>query len=483
MAPILSKHNSEKRGETPYTRKTSHVRADETFGDFSLDFDIVDKLSELLNEGLMFAKNFELEENRLYLDWVKRHAYLTDEEDTKVINDNHAIRIDWCNCFINTTNYMLKNLADPKTRDMAMKLGPNILNQLYKYYECMKENPPEEYVASSVVMEEVDDAIEEDEEWDNDDEEDDDDDDDDDDDAIPDISTYTEEDRLLLEKFHRLVFGTDTRYKFNGSKAEARRLRRLRADAERSGGNTVTSEEGSEEEEEDSDVEIIEPASQPDVITIDDDDDDDVDDDDEEDDDDDVLFIGNIDGEEGIPVFGTSHPEVTVTNAKAFEHGKYHVDISGLRMSTFVDVPRKGVTDKDIRSKYRWSNVSKDADKDYFFEMVNGSNCTKQSQTMKCEAFNQDDLLNPLSLAAAMLRKCPCCGEEKAGFNILYPKACQHYICRSCYVNMVDKFSSVGKHAFCNTCGKCINQLFSIVREEGCAGRMVFYNAKLIAMS
>lgn len=489
MAPIISKRNSEKRGETPYSRKsaTTNTRERNDFGDFSLDFDIIDKLSELLNEGLMFAKNFELEENRLYADWVKRKAYLTDEEDTTIVNDNHAIRIDWCNCFINTTEYLLKNLANPQTRDMAMKMAPNILNQLYKYYECMKQNPPESYVESSVIMEEIDEEEEEESEEDmeNWDFGDDDDEDDDEDVETPDVSKYTEEDRLLLEEFQRLVLGSTERYEFTGSKFEARHLRRLKEGRRKlqehiEQGAELQDDDGkTNETDDDDDIEIIEKEYN--VITIDDDDEE-VEKENDDDDDEVTLLVGNIDGEEGLPVFGTTHPEVNITNARAFEHGKYHVDVTGLRLSTFVDVPRKEVTDKDIRSKYRWSNISKEADKDYFFDMVNGSNCTKQSQTMRREPFKQDDLLNPLTLASAMLRQCPCCGEQKAGFNILYPKVCQHYICRSCYVSLVDKYTEIGKHVACPCCGKCINQLFSIVREaKSETGRMVFYNAKLIA--
>lgn len=494
MAPIISKRNSEKRGETPYTRKPiTNTRERADFGDFSLDFDIVDKLSELLNEGLMFAKNFEMEENRLYMDWVKRKAYLADEDETTIINDNHFIRIDWCNCFIDTTDYLLKHLADPQTRGMAMKMGPNILNQLYKYYELMKQYPPESYAESSVVMEEIDDNEEDDEEEEEeeDDEEeddnnenwdlDDDNDEEDDDDAneeTPDVSKYTEEDRLILEQFQRLVLGSNKRYEFNGSKHEARHLRRLKEGRSKLEKHMEKIAEKNDAVvlDDDTDIQIIE--KEYDVITIDDDDDD-ADDDDEV-----TLLEGNVDGDEGIPVFGITHPEVNITNARAFEHGKYHVDVTGLRLSTFVDVPRETVTDKDLRSKYRWSNISKEADKDYFFDMVNGSNCTKQSQTMRREPFKQADLLNPLTLAAAMLRQCPCCDEQKAGFNILYPKVCQHFICRSCYVNLVDKYSKIGKHVACPCCGKCINQLFSIVREEESdTGRMVFYNAKLIATS
>lgn len=182
--------------------------------------------------------------------------------------------------------------------------------------------------------------------------------------------------------------------------------------------------------------------------------------------DDEVLFDEPIEEEEDI-------------RAKA--KGIIECDIKGLKLSTFVDYE---TTKRDVivwTKKKSNDNKQNQADRKYFAEMNNGANTSKRNHSHleepPREPLQEDELSDPLTLAATIVRECPLCLEQCAGLSVLYARICQHAICRNCMVKCSTLAAKQKSALYCPICRTTITSVFSFARGQNKRAKMVFYDS------
>lgn len=182
--------------------------------------------------------------------------------------------------------------------------------------------------------------------------------------------------------------------------------------------------------------------------------------------DDDVLFDEPIEEEEDI-------------RRKA--KGIIQRDIKGLKLSTFVDYE---TTKRDVivwTKKKSNDNKQNQADRKYFAEMNNGASTSKRNHSNLEEApreeIHEDDLSDPLTLAATIVRECPLCLEQCAGLSVLYARICQHAICRNCLVKCSTLAAKQKSALYCPICRSTITAVFGFTRGQNKRAKMVFYDS------
>lgn len=160
-------------------------------------------------------------------------------------------------------------------------------------------------------------------------------------------------------------------------------------------------------------------------------------------------------------------------SAKEYAPGKTLVTIKNMRLCNRMD---ERTADKNLNG-LQWpvevlpgiDEEQEDLDRRYFCEMTNNANCSSQTLT-------NEELNDPLTLAAAMLRECPLCTKEKAGFNIVYTRTCQHHMCRKCLLKLAIVARREKRDITCPICRTQINEIFGFTRGQGKRGRMAFYS-------
>lgn len=183
---------------------------------------------------------------------------------------------------------------------------------------------------------------------------------------------------------------------------------------------------------------------------------------------DDVISISDEDEEEEEDVPETCH------TSKAYAPGKRLVTIENLRLCSRVDEERRNVPKV---SDLQWpvgvmpgiDEEQEELDRRYFAEMTNNEKCANAD-------FTNEDLTDPLTLAASMLRECPLCTKEKAGFNIVYTRTCQHHVCRKCLLKLAIVAQRERRDITCPICRTQINEIFGFTRGQGKRGRLTFYS-------
>lgn len=162
-------------------------------------------------------------------------------------------------------------------------------------------------------------------------------------------------------------------------------------------------------------------------------------------------------------------------SSKEYAPGKTLVTIKNMRLCNRMDV-EKHVADNDVGG-IQWpvgvlpgvDEEQEELDRRYFCEMTNNSKCDSQTLT-------NEELNDPLTLAAAMLRECPLCTKEKAGFNIVYTRTCQHHMCRKCLLKLAIVARREKRDITCPICRTQINEIFGFTRGQGKRGRMTFFS-------
>lgn len=182
--------------------------------------------------------------------------------------------------------------------------------------------------------------------------------------------------------------------------------------------------------------------------------------------DDKVLFDEPVEEEEDI-------------RAKA--KGIIERDIKGLKLSTFVDYE---TTKRDVivwTKKKSNDNKQNQADRMYFAEMNNGANTSKRNHSHleepPREPLQEDDLSDPLTLAATIVRECPLCLEQCAGLSVLYARICQHAICRNCMIKCSTLAAKQKSALYCPICRTTITSVFGFARGQNKRAKMVFYDS------